>query len=95
LYARGKQAAMKEPEAPKRLKEWRKRNGLTVREAGALIVVDGKPVSGPTWHGWEARGKLPLPAWMLELCRVTGLEPNDFYPRPDAAEADAMEPLAA
>lgn len=54
-----------------------------MRDAGALIVVDGKPVDGATWHGWE-RGKIPKPAWMLEIERLTGIDPNSFYPRPDA-----------
>lgn len=74
---------MTEPEAPKLLKSWRKRNGLSVRDAGGLLVVDGKPVDGATWHGWE-RGKIPKPAWMVELEKLTGIEPSSFYPRPDA-----------
>lgn len=54
-----------------------------MRDAGALIMVDGKGVDGATWHGWE-HGKIPKPAWMLEIERVTGIEPGQFYSRPDA-----------
>lgn len=78
---------MREAEAPKLLKAWRKREGKTLREAGALIVVDGKPVDGATWHAWETGRKLPKPAWMFELERLTGIEPSAFYPRPDAGAA--------
>lgn len=65
------------------LRRWRKEKGLSVRQAAALIVVDGKPSDGATWFGWE-NGKIPKPDWMRELERVTALEPNDFYRRPDA-----------
>lgn len=75
---------MEEPRAPKLLKSWRKRNGLTVREAAARIVVDGKPADGSTWHAWENGRKIPQPAWLFELERVVGVQPNDFYSRPDA-----------
>jgi hypothetical protein len=57
--------------------------GLTMEEAAALVVVDGEPCTKATWHGWESAGKIPKPKWMLALCKLTGLEPNDFYPRPD------------
>lgn len=75
---------MKEPDAPSKLRSWRARNGLTMRDAGGLIVVDGKPVDGATWCAWEKGNKIPKPAWMLEIERVTGIDPNSFYPRPDA-----------
>lgn len=82
-----------ETEAQKKLKAFRKREGLSVRAAGALIRVDGKPTAGVTWHGWEAKGKPPKPAWMAELTRLGITEPNDFYPRPDAGEIDgALQP---
>lgn len=71
--------------AQKKLKGFRFAHGLTLEDAGALIKVDGKPVDRATWYGWEAKGKIPKPAWMLELERVVGVEPNDFYPRPDAS----------
>jgi transcriptional regulator with XRE-family HTH domain len=94
LYARGKHAAMKEAKAPKLLRAWRKAEGLTLEAAALLIVVDGKPATRATWFGWE-RGKLPAPPFLIELCRVVGLQPNDFYPCPDAGEVNALEPLAA
>lgn len=75
---------MKEAEAPKLLRSWRSRHGLTVREAGALIVIDGTPSSGATWHAWETGKKIPKPAAMVELELLTGIEPGSFYPRPDA-----------
>lgn len=80
-----------------KLKAFRAARGLTMEEAGALIVIDGKPVDRATWHGWETKGKIPKPAWMLELERVVGTEPNDFYPRADGravVEAPAQRVLA-
>jgi hypothetical protein len=74
-----------------KLKAFRRARGLTMEEAGALIIVEGKPVDRATWHGWESKGKIPKPAWMLELERIVGTEPNDFYPRPDGA-ADLAAP---
>lgn len=69
--------------AQRKLKRFRADHGFTMEEAGSRIVIDGKPVDRATWHGWESTGKIPKPAWMLELERVVGTEPNDFYPRPD------------
>jgi hypothetical protein len=80
-----------------KLKAFRRERGLTMEAAGALIVVDGKPVDRATWHGWESKGKIPKPDWMLALERVVGSEPNDFYPRPDGAAvllAPAQQALA-
>jgi hypothetical protein len=28
-------------------------------------------------------GKIPKLPYMIAVCELTGLEPNDFYPRPD------------
>jgi hypothetical protein len=81
----------------RKLKAFRIARGLTMEEAGKLIVVDGKPVDRATWHGWESKGKIPKPAWMLELERLVGAEPNDFYPRPDGGvvvAAPAQQALA-
>jgi hypothetical protein len=80
-----------------KLKAFRRDRGLTMEAAGALIVVDGKPVDRATWHGWESKGKIPKPDWMLQLESVVGCEPNDFYPRPDgdaAVTAPAQQALA-
>jgi transcriptional regulator with XRE-family HTH domain len=85
---------MNEPKAPAKLKSWRKENGLTVRQAAARIVVNGQPADGSTWHNWESGKKKPLEPWMVELERVTGVQPNDFYPRPDAGQV-GTEQLAA
>lgn len=69
------------------MRSWRKRNGLTVREAAARIVIEGKPVDHTSWHAWETGKKIPRdPPTVLELERVVGVQPNDFYPRPDAGE---------
>jgi transcriptional regulator with XRE-family HTH domain len=68
------------------LRAVRKLHGLTMDQAGAAIVVDGEPTSRATWHGWESGRKIPKPAAMFELERVYGIEPNVFYPRPDAGE---------
>lgn len=77
--------------AGKRLKAFRDDRGLTMEEAGALIIIDGEPTNKTTWHGWESKGKIPKPRAMLELECVVGLEPNDFYRRPDAGE---LQPVA-
>jgi hypothetical protein len=69
--------------AQRKLKAFRLEHGLTMEEAGSKIVIEGKPVDRATWHGWESKGKIPKPAWMLEIERLVGVEPNDFYPRPD------------
>jgi hypothetical protein len=66
-----------------KLRQWRKRHGLTLEAAAALIVVDGTPCPKATWFGWEAKGKVPKPPFMHAVCDLTGLEPNDFYPRAD------------
>lgn len=68
----------------KELQSARKMHGLTMDEAGARIVIDGEPTSRGTWHGWESGKKIPKPAAMFELERVFGVQPNAFYPRPDA-----------
>lgn len=73
-------------DAGKRLRAWRQARDLTMEEAGALVVVDGKPTNKTTWHGWESKGKIPKPEFMIELEILTGIEPNDFYRRPDAGE---------
>jgi hypothetical protein len=81
----------------RKLKAYRQVNRLTMDEAGGRIVVDGKPVDRATWHGWETKGKIPKTAWMLELERVVGTEPNDFYPRADGCavvEVPAQQALA-
>jgi hypothetical protein len=57
-----------------------------MEEAGALIIIDGKATDRGTWHGWESGRKIPKPVAMYELERVFGVEPNVFYPRPDAGE---------
>jgi transcriptional regulator with XRE-family HTH domain len=69
------------------MRSWRKRNGLTVREAAARIVINGAPVDHSSWHAWETGRKIPRDReTVLELERVVGVQPNDYYPRPDAAE---------
>jgi transcriptional regulator with XRE-family HTH domain len=65
-----------------KLKAWRVSRGLTLEEAATKVVVDGRPCTKATWHGWET-GQVPKPPFMLAVCDLTGLEPNDFYPRPD------------
>lgn len=65
-----------------KLRQWRTSRGLTMEDAAAMVVVDGQPCSKVTWYGWEA-GKIPKPPYMLAVCELTGLEPNDFYWRPD------------
>lgn len=64
------------------LRAWRVGEGLTFKDAGARIVVNGKPVDRATFHAWETGKKLPKDAWMFELERVTGVAPNAFYNRP-------------
>lgn len=64
------------------LKAWRDRHGLTMEQAGARIVVDGKPATRGTWHAWESGRKVPKYAQMLEIQRVTELEPSVFYGDP-------------
>lgn len=67
------------------MRSYRKRHGLTVRQAAALIVVEGKAIDHTSWHAWENGKKIPRDKpTMLELERVVGVQPNDFYPRPDA-----------
>lgn len=75
------------PRAPVIMRSWRKRNGLTVREAAARIVVNGVAVDHSSWHAWETGKKTPRGRdLVLELERVVGVQPNDYYPRPDAGE---------
>jgi transcriptional regulator with XRE-family HTH domain len=79
------------------LKRIRTARGLTMEEAGALIMIDGKPTDRGTWHGWESGRKIPKAAAMYELERVFGVEPNVFYPRPDGGTvvaAPAQQALA-
>lgn len=68
------------------LKRARKARGLTMEEAGATIVIDGKPTDKGTWCAWELGKKIPKWPAMYELERIYGVEPNVFYPRPDAGE---------
>lgn len=85
---------MGEAIAGQKLKAFRKDRALTM-EAAAQFIVDelGEPINKTTWHGWEARGKIPKAPFMVQLERlIAGLEPNDFYPRPDAGE---LQPAAA
>jgi transcriptional regulator with XRE-family HTH domain len=74
-----------------KLKAFRRERGLTMEEAAALIVVAGEAVNKTTWHGWESKGKIPKPLFMLELERAVGTEPNDFYRRPDAGELQHVD----
>lgn len=67
------------------LQSARKARGLTMDEAAALIVVDGKPATRPIWHSWERGKKIPREKAMIEIGRVFGVQPNAFYPRPDGA----------
>lgn len=64
------------------LRAWRQHKGLTLEAAGLLIVVGGKCADRAMWYSWEKGLKLPRDAWMLEIERVTGVEPNSFYRRP-------------
>lgn len=88
--------------AAEKLREFRDRRGhelygrrLTMDEAGALIVIAGEPTGRATWFGWERKGKIPKPEAMVELERLVGVQPNDFYPRPDGAAAQAEPPAQA
>jgi transcriptional regulator with XRE-family HTH domain len=65
-----------------KLRQWRVARGYSLEEAAAKILVDGEPCTKSTWHGWE-HGKVPKPPFMIALCDLTGLQPNDFYPRAD------------
>lgn len=76
------------------LKRARVSRGLTMEEAGALIIIDGKPTDKGTWHGWESGRKIPKAPAMYELERVFAVEPNVFYPRPDAGEIMPRAPTA-
>lgn len=69
------------------LRAWRKAQGLTLAEAGARIIVDGKPTHRAMFHAWENGKKVPKDAWMFQIERVTGVEPNAFYRRPGAPAA--------
>lgn len=60
--------------------------GLTMEEAGELIVVNGSGVDRATWHGWERGRRIPSDGFMYEIERVTGVPPNAFYDRPTAQE---------
>lgn len=68
------------------MRAWRMARGYTMEEAAAKVVVAGEPCNKSTWHGWE-NGKVPKPPWMIAVCDLTGLEPNDFYPRAAAVPA--------
>lgn len=74
------------------LRAWRKAHGLTMEQAGARIVVDGRATDKATWCGWELGKKIPKAAAMYQLERVVAIQPNAFYPRPDAGE---LLPIAA
>ena len=69
------------------LRQWRKEHGLTLEEAGARILVDGRGVDRATFHAWENGRKTPKDAWMFEIERVTGVQPNAFYRRPARCNA--------
>lgn len=77
----------------KELVAFRKARGLTMDQAAALVVIDGKPSNKASWCEWENGKKIPKPAAMLELERLIGVQPNAFYPRPDG-EAFAPAQLA-
>jgi len=69
------------------LRVWRMSRGLTMEAAGALIrIAHDDPndvgVSRVTWHSWERGAKIPSAAYMTELERVTGVQPNAYYDRP-------------
>lgn len=77
-----------------RIRAWRLGAGRTMEQAGALIVIDGKPADRATWHGWERKGKIPKPLAMKLLNQATGVEPNDFYLPPDGEAEPAQAELA-
>ena len=83
MFPGGKRGGMAKGKPINELKAWRKAAGLTMEAAGARIVVDGTPADKSTWHGWESGRKLPKYEAMLELRRVTGVEPGVFYDRPE------------
>jgi transcriptional regulator with XRE-family HTH domain len=77
--------------ANRKLKTWRTAHGLTMEQAAARIVVDGKTSDKATWHGWESKGKIPKPPFMSAVVGlVEALEPNDFY----RLDGGATEPPA-
>lgn len=67
------------------LKAWRAAAGLTMEAAAARIVIDGKAATRGTWHAWESGRKVPKYEQMIEIQRVTGVDPSVFYERPDPA----------
>lgn len=75
------------------LKAWRTGAGLTMDAAAARIVIDGKAATRGTWHAWESGRKVPKYEQMLEITRVTGVEPSVFYgaPPPVAVAADPRQ----
>lgn len=74
------------------IKRWRMARGLTMEEAAALVVVDGKPTNRATWHAWEWGRKAPGKRHMPVFLTVTGLSADIFYPQP--ANPDATAPVA-
>lgn len=67
------------------MRTFRQQRRLSMAGAGALVGVPRT-----TWHGWEVGRRIPGPAYMVELFRVSdgAISPNDFYDLPsDAREA--------
>lgn len=83
-FVRDKQRGMGKGAPNLKLRAWRASRGYSMEEAAGKVVVDGQPCTKATWHGWESAGKIPKPEWMLPLCELTGLQPNDFYVLPVA-----------
>lgn len=75
---------MKQP--VQKLIEWRKRRGLTLEQAAAMIVVDGEQTHKATWHAWESGRRVPSKEHMPLLRDLTGLSADDFYPRVKRSE---------
>lgn len=73
------------------IKRWRDARNLTMDEAGAMVVVDGKPTHRATWHAWEHGRKRPSRKHMPMFCQVTGLS-ADLFNQP--ANSDATAPLS-
>lgn len=70
-----------------RLAQWRRWRRLSVAECAAAFGC-----SRVAWYAWEKGVKVPSPAYMAKLRRMTGgaVVPNDFYPE-DAAAPEAGE----
>lgn len=67
-----------------RLAQWRRWRRLSVAECAAAFGC-----SRVAWYDWEKGVKVPSPAYMAKLRRMTGgaVVPNDFYPDDFGAEA--------